>query len=298
MHNKFPLVSIIMPAFNAEKFISESIISVIKQTYTNWELLIINDGSIDKTSEIISKFSDHRIILFEQKNAGVANARNIGIQNSKGCYIAFLDSDDTWLEDKLKIQTEFMILNSNIGFTYTNYFSFYDNKLIKNKQLHPFKIDKFNEKLLVFNFIASLTVMVKSNLIKELEGFDNKLHGPEDWDLWIRISQKTESFYIDKKLAIYREHNQGISKNKSIQLKEEFKVLKKHVLKTENLILIKSAMWFYNLKLSNYHLTNKNFILFIIYYLKMIKQFPFKAENYTYPIITLINYLSFVRNKK
>ena len=105
------LVSIIMPAYNAEKYIEEAIQSVLKQTYTNWELIIVNDCSTDKTEQIIKKYQeqDQRIRLCSlTKNQGVANARNTAIKNAVGRYLAFLDSDDIWLQEKLEKQINFM----------------------------------------------------------------------------------------------------------------------------------------------------------------------------------------------
>lgn len=108
------LVSIIMPAYNAEKYIEEAIQSVLKQTYTNWELIIVNDCSTDKTEQIIKKYQeqDQRIRLCSLiKNKGVANARNTAIKNAVGRYLAFLDSDDMWLPEKLEKQINFMKKN-------------------------------------------------------------------------------------------------------------------------------------------------------------------------------------------
>lgn len=285
MENNNPLVSIIMPAYNAEKFISKSIESVLQQTYPNWELLVINDGSIDNTSNIVNSFNDSRIKLIEQDNSGVSKARNTGIANSTGEFIAFLDSDDLWLQDKLEIQVKYMINNQNIILSYGDYLSFIeDGKIIENKQLYPFKIKDLKERLLVFNFIATLTVMVKSDVLKDTGGFDTEFFGPEDWDLWIKISQKGDIDYIKENLAMYREHEGGISKNKKRQLEEEYKVLKRHVLQSNNEILKKYALWFYNLKLTNFYFSQREMKKFIFTYFNMLKLIPFKIENLSYPL--------------
>ena len=117
------LVSIIMPAYNAEKYIEEAIESVLKQTYRNWELIIVNDCSIDATEQIVKKYQekDERIKFHSlTENHGVANARNTALQNAVGRYIAFLDSDDMWLPEKLEKQIGFMKIN-NYVFTYHQY---------------------------------------------------------------------------------------------------------------------------------------------------------------------------------
>ena len=155
-----PLVSIIMPAYNVEKTIKESIESVINQTYTNWELNIINDGSTDKTLEVINFFKDDRIVLIEQKNLGVANARNNGLKHSKGELVAFLDSDDLWCKEKLETQLKFMQKNE-LQFSYTQSYSFSSDS--KNVQ-EAFKFVnlgfKDKEEILIYDFIPTLTVLV------------------------------------------------------------------------------------------------------------------------------------------
>lgn len=285
MEKNNPLVSIIMPAYNAEKFISKSIESVLQQTYQNWELLVVNDGSKDNTSSIVKLFNYTRIKLIEQENGGVSKARNTGIANSTGEFIAFLDSDDLWLKDKLEIQVKYMMNNQNIVLSYGDYLSFIeDGKIIENKQLYPFKIKDLKQRLLVFNSIATLTVMVKSDVLKATSGFDTELFGPEDWDLWIKISQKGDIGYIKENLAMYREHEGGISKNKKRQLDEEYKVLNRHVLQSNNEILKKYALWFYNLKLTNFYFSQKEMKRFFNTYFVMIRLIPFKLENLSYPL--------------
>ena len=122
-------VSIITPAFNSEKYIAETILSVQAQTYQDWEMLIIDDCSTDKTAEIVSAFheKDSRIRYFyNSTNKGSAYSRNLALQNAKGKWIAFLDSDDTWHPEKLERQIEFMTKN-NYNFSYTNYCEIDDN---------------------------------------------------------------------------------------------------------------------------------------------------------------------------
>ena len=115
------LVSIIMPSYNTAKFISKTIESVLEQTYKNWELLIVDDCSTDNTDEIVSKYDDDRIIyLKNKKNSGAAVSRNKALKNAKGKWIAFLDSDDLWLPEKLERQLKFMVQN-NYAFTYHEY---------------------------------------------------------------------------------------------------------------------------------------------------------------------------------
>lgn len=118
-----PLVSIITPVYNSEKYLEETILSVINQTYKNWELLLIDDCSIDNSYKIIEKYlADERIkYLRNERNSGPAVTRNVGLENSNGKYIALLDSDDFWKKDKLKNQVDFMMKN-NLELSHGNYY--------------------------------------------------------------------------------------------------------------------------------------------------------------------------------
>ncbi|MCK5536627.1 MAG: glycosyltransferase family 2 protein [Bacteroidales bacterium] len=114
MYSNQSLVSIIMPAYNADMFIAESIKSVMNQTYQNWELIIINDGSIDNTGTVIKSFNDDRVKIIEQKNMGVSAARNVGLSLSKGKYLTFLDADDTFSEKSLGIRVKYLEENPDV----------------------------------------------------------------------------------------------------------------------------------------------------------------------------------------
>jgi glycosyltransferase involved in cell wall biosynthesis len=206
-------VSVIMPAYNAEKYIMESISSVIKQTYPLWELLIIDDGSQDATREIVKRYmqQDQRIKLIEMnKNIGVAQARNCGIENAKGEYIAFLDSDDIWLPQKLEWQIAFMQENS-IGFSYTQYRQFEKNveksgKLINVEECIDYKL------LLRGNAIGCLTVMINRAYIPRIYMPSCK---HEDYATWLNILRTGIFAYgLKKDLARYRKTKNSLSRNK------------------------------------------------------------------------------------
>ena len=161
------LCSIIMPAYNSEKYISEAIESVLKQTYTNWELLIVNDCSTDNTEEIIKSYQQRKtkIKLINQKeNQGAANARNTGIQNAKGKYIAFLDADDIWREEKLQKQIQ-ILQNSNADITYTAYLMIDETgKTIKKRSVkETLKL----KDLLKENSIIFSSVVCKREILKD-----------------------------------------------------------------------------------------------------------------------------------
>ncbi len=216
-----PLVSIVTPAYNVEKYIGAAITSVIEQTYENWELIIIDDYSEDDTFNIASSYArkDERIkVLRMWENSGAAIARNFGIATAAGSYIAFLDSDDLWLPEKLEIQVRQMI-TSDALFSFTGYKVISeDGEFIKNINV-PAKIDY--RKLLQGCDIGCLTVIYNAERLGKMFFPDSRtntgLVTKEDYMLWLRISKMIKSHQIlsvNTPLAMYRKRYNSVSSNK------------------------------------------------------------------------------------
>jgi glycosyltransferase involved in cell wall biosynthesis len=217
-----PRVTIIMPAYNAAETIGDSIESVLQQTYRNWELIVIDDCSTDKTFEIVQSYSNTQIKLLRlEENKGISAARNAGVREASGEYIAFLDSDDLWLPKKLEIQIIYHRANPSCMISHTAFIAFHGKK--KGSKLWRQKFVCAKRKrgnllpLLYYNtIVATLTVMMRRSLFMDLGGFDIEIHGCEDLDLWIRIAQNGYQFgYINEILGRYRTNPGGISKNVS-----------------------------------------------------------------------------------
>ena len=221
-----------MPVYNAERFIKESIASVVNQIYVNWELVIVDDGSTDSSLEIAESFIDTRIKIYKQRNSGVASARNYAIEKSNGEYLAFLDSDDLWNKNKLSIQISLMERN-NYKFTYTSGHLVDENSYQTgelNPTNNPFKINNPSLRILVHDYISTLSVCISKELLTN-EGkliFDPFLHGTEDWDLWIRLAQLSSPILIDEKLVSYRVVENSLSNNFPKHIIERRKVLSKN----------------------------------------------------------------------
>lgn len=234
------LVSIITPAYNAAAYIAETIESVIAQTYTNWEMLIVNDCSKDNTAEIIQNYAakDKRIKLINLKqNSGAAVARNTAIQNAKGRYIAFLDSDDLWKKEKLQKQIEFMQQNG-YAFTYTSYEHFKETKENIQHQVQIPKSLNYNQAL-KGNKIGCLTVMLDRKQIANIH-FTAQRH--EDYILWLNIlKQGTIAYGIQESFALYRTGNsKSISGNKLQSALWTWKVYRE----SQKLSVVKSMYYF------------------------------------------------------
>lgn len=215
-----PRISIIMPAFNAEKYIEEAVNSVINQTLNNWELIIINDGSTDGTEIIAGKYVavDSRIKLISQENKKLGAARNTGIVNAKGDWIAFLDADDLWVPDKLEKQLSVAKTYPDAGVIFSDGFTFY-NDVIKTALPYGTVTGSLTASAMYKleyqgNYIPVLSVLVKKNHIDAigLQDVDPHIHGCEDWDYWLRLAIHGVSFYgMDDKLFYYRKHTSNMS---------------------------------------------------------------------------------------
>ncbi|MBQ0213166.1 glycosyltransferase family 2 protein [Proteus vulgaris] len=230
------LVSIIMPAFNAEKTIKSSIESILNQTIKDFRIYIIDDNSIDTTSKIIHSFNDERIIYIQNNNnQGVSKSRNIGIKKCKGKYIAFLDSDDQWFSNKLEKQLE--LLENGWDVVCSNYITFTENNNL-NRRLSPEIISY--EKMLLSNFIGNLTGIYNSS---SLGKFYQKEKGHEDYIMWLEILKITNKAYcIQEPLAKYRVSDTSLSGNKLKAIQWQWSIYRDEL----NLSLIKSSYYFIN----------------------------------------------------
>jgi teichuronic acid biosynthesis glycosyltransferase TuaG len=207
-------VSVIMPAFNSSKYIEESILSVLNQTYKNLELIIVNDCSTDETLIKINKLKllDKRIILINNpKNLGVVSSRNIAIEIASGTFLAFLDSDDIWLANKLERQISFMVSN-NYLFSYSQYEMFKDHDPNYRKLVKVPKKLNYNQAI-KWTIIGCLTVVYNSDLLGKFK-MPNLRHG-EDSFTWISILKTGVIAYgLQENLAKYRKLNISRSSNK------------------------------------------------------------------------------------
>lgn len=224
---KPPMASIIMPVYNSEKFMSAAIESVLCQTYSDWELVIIDDGSSDHSKEIATKFSlrDQRItIVHNEQNLGIAKTRNRGIERVTGKYVAFLDSDDLWLPNKLEEQLAIMEKN-NIDFSCSSYFVCDENGAILNERNFRKGFKTYKE-LLKTNTVGCLTVVVKTKIIKK-HLMPCLKH--EDYATWLNIlKDNIDIYFIDEKLAVYRKRLASVSANKLNVIPWVWKILREN----------------------------------------------------------------------
>lgn len=205
------LVSIIMPSYNTAKFISETITSVLAQTCTNWELIIVDDCSTDDTDAVVRPYlADGRIrYIKNEKNSGAAVSRNRALREAKGKWIAFLDSDDLWLPEKLEKQIAFMEKN-NCRFSYTNYIEIDENSVPNGRSVTgPKKITRHG----MYNYcwMGCLTVMYDAETVGLVQIADIKKNN--DYAMWLKACKKADCYLLDEVLAKYRKRSGSISRH-------------------------------------------------------------------------------------
>ena len=220
--NEYPKISVIIPSYNSGKFLNEAIESVVNQTYKNLEIIIVNDGSIDDTEKIAKEWQekDKRVrYLKYQSNRGLPAARNTGIKNSQGDYLAFLDADDIWLPSKLETQLE-KIKETKSDLIFSNWYIW--SAKSNHKSLAITKkifLGSLNQSRLLCLFIRRnlgnpSTALLKKEKLFEVGFFDEELFSSEDYDLWLRFILKGGKIsFINQPLIYYRKHSEQMTTN-------------------------------------------------------------------------------------
>jgi glycosyltransferase involved in cell wall biosynthesis len=229
------LVSIIMPSYNTGEYIKNSIQSVINQTYTNWELIIVDDCSTDNTDEIVTPFlTDNRIrFLKNKKNSGAAISRNYALREAKGKWIAFLDSDDIWLPEKLERQLNYMEEN-NYSFTYTDYRTQLNGKWLPYRYIAPNKVNK--RKLYNYCYFFTSTVIYDRDVVGLIQIGDLKKRN--DYALWLRAIEKTDCYRYQECLTYYIKHDNSVSSGNKFRLIKWYYIMYKKELKKNSIIAL------------------------------------------------------------
>lgn len=209
-----PEVSVIIPVYNAQETIQETINSVLNQSFTDFELIIINAGSTDRTLSIIREFTDTRVQIFNYEPANVAVNRNRGLNHAQGKYITFLDADDLWTSDKLADQVQTLIENPDAALVY----SWTDcideqGKIIRHCSYPRWNGDVYPQ-LLLDDFIGSgSNVMMRREAFISVGGFDESLTNAQDTDMWIRLAQLYQFAVVTKSQIRYRIRSNSMSSN-------------------------------------------------------------------------------------
>lgn len=219
------LVSVIIPTYNQPGFLVQAIESVLKQTYKNYEIIVIDDGSTDNTKEILDSYIKNRKIKYVyQNNKRQAAARNTGILNSKGEFIAFLDHDDLWLPKKLELQVP-LFKDKEVALVYTNSEDINSKgKTIKKRNLKYCGGYIFKD-LLKRHFITNSSVIIRKECLRKTGLFREDLYGADDIHLWLRISHNFKIEHVPRVLIRYRFHENNMINQTELHKEQVFKCL-------------------------------------------------------------------------
>ena len=225
MNHKFPLITVYITNYNYARYIAQSINSVLKQTYQNFELIIIDDGSTDNSKKIIDQFSKNKKVrVIYQKNKGLIISNNIAIKLCKGEYIVRLDADD-WLDSNfLQIMVTNIIKSNNCAMVFCNYYE----TNTKGEVVKYFYRHEFNKVKLLDQPAHGACSLVNVKILKELGGYDDSFNCQDGVDLWLKIINKYKVKNVNLPLFFYRQHGKNLTKNVINILKNRDKILKKH----------------------------------------------------------------------
>jgi glycosyltransferase involved in cell wall biosynthesis len=264
MKDSIPFFSIVLPTFNRAKELKKAIDSILSQTYNNFELIIIDNHSIDDTDNVLKSIIDSRIRIIKIHNEGIiAKSRNLGISISKGLYIAFLDSDDLWYNNKLQV-CYCTIKKNNPDFLYhemiinTNHFKLVKNNIGSISYNKPVYLDLLNKG----NMIANSSVVVKKNILNLVNGFNENIEliTSEDFECWLNIAKLTDKFlFINVILGVYLNNDNSESKKVDKTISSNNFILKKHLMPSiANESINKLPVWYYYNMTRAYYINGNN----------------------------------------
>jgi glycosyltransferase involved in cell wall biosynthesis len=213
-----PLVTVVVPTYNRARLIGETIESILAQTFSDLELIVVSDGCTDCTEAVVEAFCDRRIRMVRQTNSGgPARPRNIGIELARGKYVAFCDDDDLWMPQKLEKQVAVMERYPDVALCFTRGITFGSGGFFSRRALKRGVRSNHFRALLFGNFIANSSVIVRRNVLTKVGPFntDRFLHGAEDYEMWLRIAYGHKLIKLDEKLIKYRVHLSNLAADRA-----------------------------------------------------------------------------------
>jgi glycosyltransferase involved in cell wall biosynthesis len=222
-----PEVSVIIPTYNSSRYLTQAVDSILGQSFKDYEVLVIDDGSTDDTQAVMRRYGSP-VRYIHKENGGVSTARNRGIAESRGRYVAFLDADDTWFPDKLERQLRALKENPGYRACYAA-FAVCDCDLLPGEVRRSKRRGLAIEDLLSYGNVVGTpsTVLCERSLFEATGSFDIEMSQCADWDMWVRLASHTEFLYLDEPLATYRQHEANMSLNAALLERDSMRVLEK-----------------------------------------------------------------------
>lgn len=295
-------VSVIIPTYNYGRFLGEAIQSVLDQTLTDFELIVVDDGSTDNTKEVVSSFKDSRIKYIYQENCGVSAAQNTGIRASTGEYIAILGSDDKWFPENLELQVRMLDAHPDVGLVCSDGYLFDDRTGATLGRMWHLNFPGLNlrrasqqplrELLSRGCFIRPQFTVMRRVIFGETGYFDESLRIGEDWELFIRITQRFTIECLDMPLGWRRKHGAALTAHRIETYPETLrtldKVLHNHSLSKANLALVKRALSFTHFNYGKYMVVHSRGDLGRKKLREAIKVNPWSIRPYIYLVGSLL----------
>ncbi len=225
-----PLVSVIVPAYNAERFLGDAVRSVLRQRWRHLEIIVVNDGSSDGTAERAERFAanDRRVRVVHKKNGGLSSARNAGMAAARGDLLCFLDADDIQLPDKIERQVDFLNRARSCDLVYSDHY-------VGDSDLTPLWLEcrrpppvPIEELLVYINWFAPMAPLMRAELQARVGTFDESLTSSEDWDFWLRAARRGVFAYLPGPVAIYRTHAGQMHRDLRRMRRNQDSVIRKH----------------------------------------------------------------------
>jgi glycosyltransferase involved in cell wall biosynthesis len=205
-----PLVSVVIPTYNRVDFVCEAVASVLAQSYVDFELIVVDDGSVDDTVAVLAeRFDDPRLTVVSQTNLGVSAARNKGASLARGQWFAFLDSDDTWLENKLEVQLAETLALADCPVSYTEEIWFRRGRRVNPRNVHAKHTGWIFDNCLPLCIISPSSVMIRREEYELAGGFDEALPACEDYELWLKLSARYPIHLVETQLIVKRNGHEG-----------------------------------------------------------------------------------------
>ena len=219
-------VSVIIPSYNSARYVVVAVESVLAQTYRDFEILVIDDGSTDDTKEVLKKYGQSICYLYKP-NGGVSNARNYGIEKARGKYVAFLDADDVWMPEKLNKQVALLESNTDVGLSYTSAIKV-DENLETKSYIEAKEYDDACEGLLLeMNILILSSSIARRDIVLQTNGFDSQFSTCADKDFWLRLSLLTKFAPVKEHLVKYRDVTGSMSSDPFLSKRDTEGVLNK-----------------------------------------------------------------------
>jgi glycosyltransferase involved in cell wall biosynthesis len=212
-----PKVSVVIPAHNHARFLPDALASVRQQTWREFDVVVVDDGSTDNTAEVVAGFAPHVRYLY-QPNAGPSSARNTGIRHTHGEYVAFLDADDTWMPEKLALQVEYLDAHPDAGLVFTKVLVMSEAGQPLYTYPHRYRYGRRAfARLLLWPYGSMNVVMVRRACFERFGLFDESLPAAEDWDMWLRVAPFFRLGFLDRPLGTYRQSSNSVSRGSGVQ---------------------------------------------------------------------------------